>query len=150
MSGTVARVSGLAVSLAPSGLSFRDNVAYAKEAESLGYDSAWVPEVGGNDAFALGAAVGLGTDRLRIGTGVPAALSHYHAKVVPTSYEKRTTVSSRYRDSDRPTEREVAGLEGVRAQLAGTVREWRLPGTAAEPYRPIDAYAAHSDRRWFR
>lgn len=70
MSGTVGRVSGLAVSLAPSGLSFRDNVAFAKEAEVLGYDSAWVPEVGGNDAFALGAAVGLATERLRIGTAV--------------------------------------------------------------------------------
>jgi len=63
-------VSGLAVSLAPSGLSFHDNLAFAKEAEELGYDSAWVPEVGGNDAFALGSAVGVVTERMRIGTAV--------------------------------------------------------------------------------
>jgi probable F420-dependent oxidoreductase len=63
-------MAGLAVSLAPSGLSFAENIAYAKEAESLGYDSAWVPEVGGNDAFALGAAVGSHTSRMRIGTAV--------------------------------------------------------------------------------
>ncbi len=61
---------GLAVSLAPSGLSFADNIAFAKEAEDLGYDSAWVPEVGGNDAFALGSAVGAATERMRIGTAV--------------------------------------------------------------------------------
>src|SRR5438552_6346909 len=63
-------MSGLAVSLAPSGLSFYDNIAFAKEAEELGYDSAWVPEVGGNDAFALGSAVGVATGRIRIGTAV--------------------------------------------------------------------------------
>jgi probable F420-dependent oxidoreductase len=63
-------VSGLAVSLAPSGLTFADNIKFAKEAEELGYDSAWIPEVGGNDAFALGSAVGAATERMRIGTAV--------------------------------------------------------------------------------
>src|SRR5687768_18593189 len=63
-------MAGLAVSLGPSGLSFAENIAFAKEAEQLGYDSAWVPEVGGNDAFALGAAVGAATERMRIGTAV--------------------------------------------------------------------------------
>ena len=51
-------------------MSFHDNLAFAKEAEDLGYDSAWVPEVGGNDAFALGSAVGVVTERMRIGTAV--------------------------------------------------------------------------------
>ncbi len=63
-------MSGLAISLGPSGLSFAENIDFAKEAEALGYDSAWVPEVGGNDAFALGSAVGAATDRMRIGTAV--------------------------------------------------------------------------------
>jgi probable F420-dependent oxidoreductase len=63
-------MAGLAVSMAPSGLSFAENIAYAQEAESLGYDSAWVPEVGGNDAFALGSAIGSHTQRMRIGTAV--------------------------------------------------------------------------------
>jgi probable F420-dependent oxidoreductase len=63
-------MAGLAVSLGPSGLSFAENIAFAKEAEELGYDSAWVPEVGGNDAFALGSAVAAATDRIRIGTAV--------------------------------------------------------------------------------
>src|SRR5919206_23703 len=60
----------LAISLPPSGLPFADNIAFAQEAESLGYESAWIAEVGGNDAFALGSAVGAATERLRIGTAV--------------------------------------------------------------------------------
>ena len=60
----------LAISLPPSGLPFAENVAFAREAEDAGYESAWVAEVGGNDAFALGAAVGAATQRLRIGTAV--------------------------------------------------------------------------------
>ena len=60
----------LAISLPPSGLPFADNLAFAKEAESLGYESAWIAEVGGNDAFALGSAVATATERLRLGTAV--------------------------------------------------------------------------------
>ena len=60
----------LAVSLPPSGLGFVENIAFAREAETLGYESVWIAEVGGNDAFALGSAVGAATERLRIGTAV--------------------------------------------------------------------------------
>jgi probable F420-dependent oxidoreductase len=63
-------MSGIAISLPPTGLTFADNVEFAREAEACGYDSAWVAEVGGNDAFALGSAVGSATSRLRIGTAV--------------------------------------------------------------------------------
>lgn len=63
-------MSGLAISLPPTGLTFPDNLEFAREAEGLGYDSAWVAEVGGNDAFALGSAVAGATERLRIGTAV--------------------------------------------------------------------------------
>lgn len=59
----------LAISLPPSGVSFPDCITYAQEAKDKGYDSAWVAEVGGNDAFALGAAVGNATG-LRVGTAV--------------------------------------------------------------------------------
>jgi probable F420-dependent oxidoreductase len=60
----------LAVSLPPSGLPFYENIEFAREAEASGYESAWIAEVGGNDAFALGAAVGAATKHLRIGTAV--------------------------------------------------------------------------------
>jgi probable F420-dependent oxidoreductase len=60
----------LAVSIPPGGLPFGDVLEYAKEAESLGYESCWVAEVAGNDAFAMGSAVGTVTERMRIGTAV--------------------------------------------------------------------------------
>jgi probable F420-dependent oxidoreductase len=47
-----------------------DCAAYVKEAESLGYSSCWIAEVGSNDAFALGCAVASVTDGMRIGTAV--------------------------------------------------------------------------------
>lgn len=60
----------VAISLPPTGLPMSDCVAYAREAESLGYTSCWVAEVGSNDAFALGCAVAAGTETMRIGTAV--------------------------------------------------------------------------------
>jgi len=44
-------------------------VAYAQEAESLGYPEAWLAEVSGPDAFTLAAALAVQT-KLRIGTAV--------------------------------------------------------------------------------
>lgn len=60
----------LAISIPPSGLPFDEDVAFVREAEELGYDSCWVAEVAGNDAFALGAAVATQTLGMRIGTAV--------------------------------------------------------------------------------
>lgn len=60
----------LAISIPPSGLPFADDLAYVREAEDLGYESCWVAEVAGNDAFALGSAVATVTQRMRIGTAV--------------------------------------------------------------------------------
>ncbi len=51
----------------PGGL--LESVAYAREAERLGYEEAWLPEVGGPDAFALAGALAVETD-LRLGTAV--------------------------------------------------------------------------------
>ncbi|HVE92634.1 MAG TPA: LLM class flavin-dependent oxidoreductase [Actinomycetota bacterium] len=60
----------VAISLPPPGLALSEVPAYAREAESLGYDSCWIAEVAGNDAFALGSAVAAVTSRLRLGTAV--------------------------------------------------------------------------------
>jgi F420-dependent oxidoreductase-like protein len=45
-------------------------VEKAQEAERLGYDSVWVAESWGNDAFTFGAWVAAHTDTIKIGTGV--------------------------------------------------------------------------------
>ena len=59
----------VALSLPIPGPDLRDSLAYAEEAESLGYTDAWLAEVGGPDAFALAGALGERTG-LRIGTAV--------------------------------------------------------------------------------
>jgi probable F420-dependent oxidoreductase len=40
------------------------------EAEKLGYDSIWAPEVASNDAFAILGAIAFNTTRIRVGTGI--------------------------------------------------------------------------------
>ena len=47
-----------------------DYVPLAQEAEKLGYDSVWVAESWGNDAFTFGAWVAAHTSTIKIGTGV--------------------------------------------------------------------------------
>lgn len=62
-------MSKLAISAPIPGPDLSDTVAYAKEAESLGYTEAWLAEVGGADAFTLAGALATNTG-LRIGTAV--------------------------------------------------------------------------------
>src|SRR3954463_16143715 len=45
-------------------------VALSQEAERLGFDSVWVAESWGNDAFTFGAWVAAHTSTIKIGTGV--------------------------------------------------------------------------------
>ena len=45
-------------------------VDLARDAERLGYDSVWVAESWGNDAFTFGAWVAAHTETIKIGTGV--------------------------------------------------------------------------------
>lgn len=45
-------------------------VEQAREAERLGYDSVWVAESWGNDAFTFGAWVAAHTETIKVGTGV--------------------------------------------------------------------------------
>ncbi len=45
-------------------------VELAQDAERLGYDSAWVAESWGNDAFTFGAWIAAHTETIKIGTGV--------------------------------------------------------------------------------
>lgn len=59
----------LAISVPIPGPDLRDTIAYAEEAESLGYTEAWLAEVGGPDAFSLAGALAVRTG-LRIGTAV--------------------------------------------------------------------------------
>lgn len=59
----------LAISLPIPGPDLRDSLAYARESEALGYDEAWLAEVGGPDAFSLAGALA-GETGQRVGTAV--------------------------------------------------------------------------------
>jgi probable F420-dependent oxidoreductase len=59
----------LAISIPAGPIAMSDQIAYAQEAESLGYTEAWLAEVGGPDAFTLAAALAVQTG-LRLGTAV--------------------------------------------------------------------------------
>lgn len=45
-------------------------VAYLQQAEASGYESAWIPEIMGTDAFTVLAAAAPLTQRIRLGTGI--------------------------------------------------------------------------------
>lgn len=153
-------MSGRAISLPPTGVTFADNIEFAREAESLGYDSAWVAEVGGNDAFALGAAVGAATERLRIGTAVvpmnirgPAMLAMAASTMHAMSRGRGICgigVSSPQivedwngQSYDRPLRRARETIEVLRAMFAGekvvydgrcvTVKGYRMMPAPASP-----------------
>ena len=52
------------------GLTASEIVACVKQAEDLGYDSAWVAEGHGGDQFAILAACATATSRIRLGTSI--------------------------------------------------------------------------------
>ncbi len=59
---------GLTIPALP--LSVRESCALAREAEALGYTDAWTMESGGTDGFSVATALGVSTERLRIGTAI--------------------------------------------------------------------------------
>jgi len=63
------------IAFSPSsvGVTPADLVSLAVEAESLGYDGAWLAEVAGPEAFALAGAIASVTDRIEVGVAVVAA-----------------------------------------------------------------------------
>lgn len=61
-----------------------DVVFYSKLAEQLGYDSIFVPETWGNDAFTLLATIALNTDRVKFGTGIVSIYSRSPAVMAQT------------------------------------------------------------------
>lgn len=59
-----------AVSLPATATPLSEVPEIAAKAESMGYESIWIPEVATNDAFALGCAIATKTSKARIGTAV--------------------------------------------------------------------------------
>jgi len=59
---------GLTVPVLP--FDVRKSCELARQAEDLGYSDAWSAEASGTDGFSVAAAVGVSTERLRIGTAI--------------------------------------------------------------------------------
>ena len=59
-------------------------IDFARLAEGLGYDSVWVPEMWGRDAFSILSVIALNTKRVRLGTGIVSVFSRTPATIAQT------------------------------------------------------------------
>jgi coenzyme F420-dependent oxidoreductase len=59
-------------------------IDYAQLAEGLGYDSIWVPEMWGRDAFSILSVIALNTNRIKLGTGIVSVFSRTPAIIAQT------------------------------------------------------------------
>jgi F420-dependent oxidoreductase-like protein len=60
-------------------------VAYVQEADRLGYDTVWVAEAYGWDAFTICAQLAVATERIKIGTGIVNVFSRSPALIAQTA-----------------------------------------------------------------
>jgi len=67
------------------GLAFSDALELTLRAESLGYDSVWVPEAWGTDAISILGALAARTTRIRLGTGIVNVFSRTPALLAQTA-----------------------------------------------------------------
>jgi coenzyme F420-dependent oxidoreductase len=59
-------------------------IDFAQLAEGLGYDSVWVPEMWGRDAFSILSVIALNTKRIKLGTGIVSVYSRTPAIIAQT------------------------------------------------------------------
>jgi F420-dependent oxidoreductase-like protein len=145
-----------------TGRSLSEAVERVELAESLGYDSAFVTQIAGRDAFGVLAAYAAATERIRLGTGVvpiyartPAAMAQTAATLDEYSNGRHTlglgvshrpVVEGWYGQTiDKPVTEMREYLSIVRAILAGEAppegRKWRtffqLSGLDPRPDLPV-------------
>ncbi|MGB7292180.1 MAG: LLM class flavin-dependent oxidoreductase [Thermodesulfobacteriota bacterium] len=59
-------------------------IDFAQLVEGLGYDSIWVPEMWGRDAFSILSVIALNTKRIKLGTGIVSVFSRTPAIIAQT------------------------------------------------------------------
>lgn len=132
-------------------------VALARDAEALGYESAWVTHGAGRDAFLVLAAYGAATTRLGLGVGVLPVLPRHPVATAQAALTLNELTGGRFRlglgVSHRPTMETMLGLPLRRplelmreyvAVLRGALaagadfqgRHYRVRWTMAVPARP--------------
>jgi probable F420-dependent oxidoreductase len=124
----------------------------ARAAEDQGYTDAWAAEVGGTDAFAVAAAVGIATTKLRIGTAIVPAYTRPPALIAMGAVAAQQASGGRFclglgasspaiiegwmgLSYERPYQRVKETLEAVRAALAGEKVDYAGETVAARGFR---------------
>ena len=59
-------------------------IEFGKLSEDLGYDSIWVPELWGRDAFTILSVIALNTKKIKLGTGIVSVYSRSPAIIAQT------------------------------------------------------------------
>lgn len=138
----------------------RESCELARAAEDAGYTDAWSAEVGGTDAFAVAAAIGIATKQLRIGTAIVPVYTRPPALIAMGAVAAQQASGGRFclglgasspvivegwmgLSYERPYRRVKETLEAVRAALAGekvdyagemvTAKGFRLEAAPAQP-----------------
>jgi coenzyme F420-dependent oxidoreductase len=68
-----------------SDITMEELIEYAQLAEELGYDSIWVPEMWGRDAFSLIGLLAANTEKIKLGTGIISVFSRTPAMIAQTA-----------------------------------------------------------------
>lgn len=158
MGPPLSRRLGFTVPVLPFDL--RASCELARAAEAAGYTDAWAAEVGGTDGFAVASAVGVASEKLRIGIAIVPVYTRPPALIAMGAAAAQQASGGRFClglgasspvivegwmgfDYDRPYRRMKETLEAVRAALAGekvdyagetlNVKGFRLEAAPAEP-----------------
>lgn len=149
---------GLTVPVLP--FDVRKSCELARRAEDLGYTDAWAAEASGTDGFSVASAVGIATERLRIGIAIVPVFTRPPALIAMSTLAAQQACGGRFClglgassvtiverwmgiPFQRPLTRVRETISGVRAALTGdkvdldgeavTIKGFRLEQSVAAP-----------------
>jgi probable F420-dependent oxidoreductase len=125
---------GLTVPVLP--FDVRKSVELARRAEDLGYTDAWAAEAGGTDGFSVASAVGIATEKMRVGIAIVPIFTRPPALLAMSTLAAAQACGGRFclglgassptiierwmgLDFDRPLTRTKETIGAVRAALTG-------------------------------
>jgi probable F420-dependent oxidoreductase len=125
---------GLTVPVLP--FDVRKSVELARKAEDLGYTDAWAAEASGTDGFSVASAVGIATEKMRIGIAIVPIFTRPPALIAMSTLAAHQACGGRFclglgassptiierwmgLEFDRPLTRTKETVDAVRAALTG-------------------------------
>jgi F420-dependent oxidoreductase-like protein len=159
--------SRLGLSLSPSrDLDIPAAIRIVRRAESLGFDSVWIPETWGVDAVSVLASLAVSTSRIRLASGVFNVFSRSPALIAQTAATLQQLSGNRFilglgvsgpavverwhgTPFLKPVERTRAAVEVIRMALSGVSVDYHAHGLELEgftlanaPATPVPLYIA--------